>query len=96
MTGPGYREEQILSGLALNFLDDLYYLKLVNHNFSDLIYFGKNKGIFFLKESVVIDFRLKNTIRLMKILSNPLIMNFIFQEIIRILLKKGRVAPVGD
>ena len=44
-----YPEEQIVSGFTLNFLDDFYYLNLINHNFPDLMKFGKNKGIFFLK-----------------------------------------------
>jgi len=47
LTGTGYPEEQLLSGLALNFLDDLYYLKLVNNNFPDLMKFGKIKEFSF-------------------------------------------------
>ena len=52
LNSPDYPEEQVLSGLILNFLDDLYYLNLVNHEFPDLMKFGKNKGIIFLKGNI--------------------------------------------
>jgi hypothetical protein len=52
LSSPDYPEEQVLSGLILNFLDDLYYLNLVNHEFPDLMKFGKNKGIIFLKGNI--------------------------------------------
>ena len=111
LNSPDYPEEQVLSGLILNFLDDLYYLNLVNHEFPDLMKFGKNKGIIFLKGNIsekyggveqhgYINPILPNIdldeANKKYLSNNESFMNFIFQEIFHILMQKSRVAPVRD
>ena len=83
---------------------------MVNLEFPDLMKFGKNKGIIFLKGNIFessgipydpldivdLDEQIKNIFQIMDLFSNLSIMNFIFQEIFHIMMQKSRVAQVRD